>query len=56
MADGAFQALTEGQLRVIRRREYYNRRVKTDFAPKNEIDELDEELNDGMSPMSPFEK
>ena len=42
----------------MRRREYYNRRVKADFAPKNEMDELEEptEDQDPSSPVSPFEK
>jgi len=26
--------MTEAQIKLIRRREYYNRRVKANFAPK----------------------
>ena len=44
--------MTEAQLKQIRRREYYSRRVKADFAPIN----ADEELLDDTSPLSPEEK
>ena len=55
MVKNALQTISDEQLRAIRRREYYNRRVKADFAPKLELDELKEieDLEDS-SPLSPF--
>ena len=35
MVNQATQQLSEAQLKAIRRREYYTRRVKADFAPVN---------------------
>jgi len=52
MIQSAQQDMTEAQLKQIRRREYYSRRVKADFAPIN----ADEELLDDTSPLSPEEK
>ena len=34
MVQSAQKEMTEAQVKLIRRREYYNRRVKQDFAPK----------------------
>lgn len=36
MVTSAVAAISNDQIKAIRRREYYNRRVKADFAPKNE--------------------
>jgi len=52
MIQSAQQDMTEAQLKQIRRREYYSRRVKADFALIN----ADEELLDDTSPLSPEEK
>jgi|TARA_B110000285_G_C14859547_1_gene483886 hypothetical protein len=52
MIQSAQQDMTEAQLKQIRRREYYSRRVKADFAPIN----ADAELLDDTSPLSPEEK
>jgi len=40
MIQSAQQDMTEAQLKQIRRREYYSRRVKADFAPINADEEL----------------
>ena len=37
--------MTEEQIKAIRRREYYNRRVKESFAPNVERESSDEDLN-----------
>ena len=48
MVNQATQQLSEAQLKAIRRREYYTRRVKADFAPHNtdmpESDDSDHEI------------
>ena len=51
----ASKKLTEGEMKAIRRREYYNRRVKTKFAPGMELDNSTDEDNKspGNSPDSP---
>lgn len=51
----ASKKLTEGEMKAIRRREYYNRRVKTKFAPGMENDGSTDEDNKspGGSPDSP---
>jgi len=47
----ASKKLTDGEMRAIRRREYYNRRVKTKFAPNLEQDNsTDEEIGSPGSP------
>ena len=43
MVNQATQQLSEDQLKAIRRREYYTRRVKADFAPGNNIESDDSE-------------
>ena len=43
--------MTEAQLKQIRRREYYSRRVKADFAPVDINEDLTNE-----EPLSPEEK
>ena len=42
MVNQATQQLSEAQLKAIRRREYYTRRVKADFAPGNDMPESDD--------------
>jgi hypothetical protein len=39
----AQKGMTEAQMKLIRRREYYSRRVKADFAPLNGDEQLNEE-------------
>jgi hypothetical protein len=39
----AQKGMTEAQMKLIRRREYYSRRVKADFAPFNGDEQLNEE-------------
>ena len=61
MIDSAYEQLTDAQLKAIRRREYYTRRVKADFAPRQEeVDDLDnisspDEFNAGGEPLSPYQ-
>ena len=51
--------MTEAQLKLIRRREYYNRRVKANFAPKlpgQETESGSEEENTNSPGLSPTDK
>lgn len=42
--------MTEAELKKFRMQQYYNKRVKADFAPNLQEKELE---NDDSSPMSP---
>lgn len=62
MIDDAYQQLTEDQLKAIRRREYYSRRVKADFKPKTVQGEIPDDVStpdefdfgaNGGEPLSP---
>ena len=60
MIDSAYNQLTDAQLRAIRRREYYTRRVKADFAPRPDDDDPDnisspDEFRGDGSPLSPYQ-
>ena len=44
--------MTEAQIKLIRRREYYNRRVKANFAPKP-LDQSTESPSDNDGTQSP---
>ena len=44
--------MTEAQIKLIRRREYYNRRVKANFAPKP-LDQETESNSDNDGTNSP---
>lgn len=65
LAKSGLKQMSEAQLKSIRMREYYNRRVKADFAPKKVGDSTLEDsieaespsptLNGDDSPLSPEE-
>lgn len=49
LAKSGLKQMTEAQLKSLRMREYYNRRVKADFAPKQRDGTLEDSL-EGESP------
>ena len=52
MVESAQKELTEAQIRAIRRREYYTRRVKANFEPLSKLRDESTESRGSTPPIS----